>query len=89
MFFTVKEKPLAKLFILSFIHCFIISFQILTVHFLLIIYSLTVFLMKRIAKKLVALALMCLMTTTVFAQGGYTVKGIVSDETGPIMGATV
>ena len=45
--------------------------------------------MKRIAKKLVALALMCLMTTTVFAQGGYTVKGVVSDEQGPIMGATV
>lgn len=45
--------------------------------------------MKRIAKNLVAVVLLGLLTTTVFAQSGYTVKGVVSDEMGPIVGATV
>ena len=45
--------------------------------------------MKRIKKRLVAVVALCLMTTLVFAQGGHTVKGVVSDEMGPVVGASV
>ena len=45
--------------------------------------------MKRIKKRLVAIAALCLMTTLVFAQGGHTVKGVVSDEMGPVVGASI
>ena len=45
--------------------------------------------MKRIEKRLVAVMAFCLMTTLVFAQGGHTVKGVVSDEMGPVIGASI
>ena len=45
--------------------------------------------MKRIKKRLVAVVALCLMTTLVFAQGGHTVKGVVSDEMGPVVGASI
>ena len=44
--------------------------------------------MKRFFSMLVAVVLLG-MTSTVFAQGGYTVKGVVSDRTGPLIGVTV
>ncbi len=44
--------------------------------------------MKRILTS-VLIALLGLMGTTVFAQGGYQVKGVVVDSTGPVIGATV
>ena len=37
----------------------------------------------------VATLLLCLVGTTVSAQGGYQVKGVVVDATGPVIGATV
>ena len=45
--------------------------------------------MKRIVTKLVALMLLSIMSTTVFAQSGYQVKGVVTDALGPVVGATV
>ena len=45
--------------------------------------------MKRIVTKLVGIVLFSLMTTSVFAQGGYQVKGVVTDAMGPVIGATV
>lgn len=42
--------------------------------------------MKRIIS---ALALMLCIAYTVSAQGGYTVKGVVVDAQGPVIGATV
>ena len=45
--------------------------------------------MKRIVTKLVGIMLLSLMTTSVFAQGGYQVKGVVTDALGPVIGATV
>ena len=45
--------------------------------------------MKRIVTKLVGIMLLSLMTTSVFAQGGYQVKGVVTDAMGPVIGATV
>ena len=45
--------------------------------------------MKRIVTKLMAIMLFSLMTTSVFAQGGYQVKGVVTDAMGPVIGATV
>ena len=45
--------------------------------------------MKGIKKRLVAIAALCLTATLVFAQGGHTVKGVVSDEMGPVVGASV
>ena len=45
--------------------------------------------MKRIVTKLVGIVLLSLMTTSVFAQGGYQVKGVVTDAMGPVIGATV
>ena len=45
--------------------------------------------MKRIVTKLVGIMLLSLMTTAVFAQGGYQVKGVVTDALGPVIGATV
>ena len=45
--------------------------------------------MKRIVTKLVGVMLLSLMTTAVFAQGGYQVKGVVTDAMGPVIGATV
>ena len=44
--------------------------------------------MKRILTA-VAISLACLVSTTVLAQGGYQVKGVVVDATGPVIGATV
>ncbi len=43
--------------------------------------------MKRILTSVVAL--LCFAATTVFAQGGYQVKGVVVDQYGPVIGATV
>ncbi|MBO4917913.1 MAG: TonB-dependent receptor [Bacteroidales bacterium] len=45
--------------------------------------------MKRIVTKLVGVMLLSLMATSVFAQGGYQVKGVVTDAMGPVIGATV
>ncbi|MBQ6290618.1 MAG: TonB-dependent receptor [Bacteroidales bacterium] len=45
--------------------------------------------MNRIVTKLVGIMLLSLMTTSVFAQGGYQVKGVVTDAMGPVIGATV
>ena len=44
--------------------------------------------MKRILTA-VAISLACLVSTTVLAQGGYQVKGVVVDAAGPVIGATV
>jgi len=44
--------------------------------------------MKRILAT-VAIVLSCMISTTVFAQGGYQVKGVVVDAQGPVIGATV
>ena len=38
--------------------------------------------MNRIVTKLVGIMLLSLMTTSVFAQGGYQVKGVVTDAMG-------
>ena len=45
--------------------------------------------MKTTVTKLVAAMLLSILTTTVFAQGGYQVKGVVTDAQGPVIGATV
>ena len=45
--------------------------------------------MKRIVTKLVGIMLLSLITTSVSAQGGYQVKGVVTDAMGPVIGATV
>lgn len=45
--------------------------------------------MKRIITLLAAIATFMVMSANVFAQGGYVVKGVVSDSEGPIIGATV
>lgn len=45
--------------------------------------------MKSIVTKLVGIVLLSLMATSVFAQGGYQVKGVVTDAMGPVIGATV
>ena len=42
--------------------------------------------MKRI---LTAIAVLLAACATVFAQGGYQVKGVVQDAVGPVIGATV
>ena len=44
--------------------------------------------MKRIIAA-VATLLLCLVVTTVSAQSGYQVKGVVVDAAGPVIGATV
>ena len=44
--------------------------------------------MKRIITAM-AVVLSCIFGQTVFAQGGYQVKGVVVDEVGPVMGAVV
>ena len=44
--------------------------------------------MKRIIAA-VATLLLCLVGTTVSAQSGYQVKGVVVDAAGPVIGATV
>ena len=36
-----------------------------------------------------SLLLSCFMGVSVFAQGGYVVKGVVVDQVGPVIGATV
>ena len=36
-----------------------------------------------------SLVLSCIMGVQVFAQGGYEVKGVVVDQVGPVIGATV
>ncbi len=45
--------------------------------------------MKRILKKLAVISLLSLMSVSVFAQGGYLVKGSIFDALGPVSGATV
>ena len=44
---------------------------------------------KKIALRLVLIMLFCMVNTSVFAQGGYTVKGTVSDDMGPLVGVNV
>ena len=45
--------------------------------------------MNRIMTLCASLVLSCIMGVSVFAQGGYVVKGVVVDNVGPIIGATV
>ena len=45
--------------------------------------------MNRIKTLCASLVLSCIMGVSVFAQGGYEVKGVVVDAIGPIIGATV
>lgn len=45
--------------------------------------------MKRILTILAGIAASAVMSVSVFAQGGYTVKGVVVDNLGPVIGATV
>ena len=45
--------------------------------------------MNRIMTLFAALVLSCTLAAPVFAQGGYEVKGIVVDQAGPVIGATV
>lgn len=45
--------------------------------------------MNRIVNLFVALVLSCTLAAPVFAQGGYEVKGVVVDQAGPVIGATV
>ena len=45
--------------------------------------------MKKIVTKLAAVILLSMMTTSVFAQRGYQVKGVVTDPAGPVIGATI
>ena len=45
--------------------------------------------MKRILTILAGIAASAVMSVSVFAQGGYTVKGTVADQAGPIIGAAV
>ena len=45
--------------------------------------------MNRIMTLCAAFVLSCIMGAQVFAQGGYEVKGVVVDNVGPIIGATV
>ena len=44
---------------------------------------------KKIALRFLCIMLLGLMSTSVFAQGGYTVKGTVSDDMGPLVGVNV
>ena len=52
------------------------------------IQTIQTFQMKRIIAA-VATLLLCLVGTTVSAQSGYQVKGVVVDAAGPVIGATV
>ena len=45
--------------------------------------------MNRIMTLCVSLVLSCIMGAQVFAQSGYEVSGVVVDQLGPVMGATV
>ena len=45
--------------------------------------------MNRIMTLCATLVLSCIMGASVFAQGGYEVKGVVVDQLGPVIGATV
>ena len=45
--------------------------------------------MNRIKTLCASFVLFCMMGVSVFAQGGYEVKGVVVDAIGPIIGATV
>ncbi|MDD7082271.1 MAG: TonB-dependent receptor [Bacteroidales bacterium] len=45
--------------------------------------------MNRIVNLFVALVLSCTLAAPVFAQGGYEVKGVIVDQAGPVIGATV
>ncbi len=45
--------------------------------------------MKQILSFFAGLVLLCIVPTQVFAQGGFEVKGVVSDAAGPVIGATV
>ena len=45
--------------------------------------------MNRIVTKLMGVVLLCLASIPAFAQGGYQVKGVVTDAMGPVIGATV
>ena len=45
--------------------------------------------MNKIKTLCASLVLSCIMAASVFAQGGYEVKGVVVDAIGPVIGATV
>ena len=45
--------------------------------------------MNRIMTLFASFVLSCLMGVQMFAQGGYTVKGVVVDQLGPVIGATI
>ncbi len=45
--------------------------------------------MKKIMTLCVSLVLSCIMGLQVFAQSGYEVKGVVVDQHGPVVGATI
>ncbi len=45
--------------------------------------------MKRILTLLAGIALTAAMSASVFAQSGYEVKGVIADQAGPVIGATV
>ena len=45
--------------------------------------------MNRIKTLCASFVLSCIMGVSVFAQGGYEVKGVVVDAIGPVIGATV
>ena len=45
--------------------------------------------MNRIMTLCASFLLSCIMGASVFAQGGYEVKGVVVDAIGPVIGATV
>lgn len=45
--------------------------------------------MNRIMTLCASLVLSCIMGVSVFAQGGYEVKGVVVDQLGPVIGATI
>ncbi len=45
--------------------------------------------MKRIMSICAIVAINCLLAASVFAQGGYQIKGVVVDKIGPVIGATV
>ena len=45
--------------------------------------------MNKIKTLCASFVLSCIMAASVFAQGGYEVKGVVVDAIGPVIGATV
>ena len=45
--------------------------------------------MNRILSLFAGLMLLCIFTPPVSAQGGYEVKGVIQDQLGPVIGATI